>query len=96
METRPEGQDGGKIVSKVGGTLGVVLIYAVFAGLWILFSDHFLGLFVTDHDQLVRASMIKGWAFVAVTTLLLYGLVSRLIHRIDDAHARERRPVPDH
>jgi diguanylate cyclase (GGDEF)-like protein/PAS domain S-box-containing protein len=68
------------------GTLTVVTTYAVFAGLWILFSDELLGVFVSDHDQLVRASMIKGWVFVAVTSLLLFGLVSRLISRIDDAH----------
>lgn len=66
----------------------VVAIYAIFAGLWILFSDQFVGTFVTDHDELVRISMIKGWLFVAVTSLLLYVLVSRLIHRIDDAHGR--------
>jgi diguanylate cyclase (GGDEF)-like protein/PAS domain S-box-containing protein len=67
----------------------VVAIYAIFAALWILFSDQFVGTFVTDHDELVRASMIKGWAFVTVTALLLFGLVSRLVRRIDDAHGRE-------
>lgn len=67
----------------------MVAIYAVFAALWILFSDQFVGTFITDHDELVRASMVKGWAFVAVTSLLLYILVSRLVHRIDDAHRRE-------
>jgi diguanylate cyclase (GGDEF)-like protein/PAS domain S-box-containing protein len=71
------------------GTIRVVAIYAVFAALWILFSDQFVGTFVTDHDELVRASMIKGWAFVTVTALLLFGLVSRLVRRIDDAHERE-------
>jgi diguanylate cyclase (GGDEF)-like protein/PAS domain S-box-containing protein len=71
------------------GTLTVVATYAIFAALWILFSDQLLGLFVSDHDQFVRASMIKGWAFVIVTALLLYGLVSRLVDRIDASHRRE-------
>jgi diguanylate cyclase (GGDEF)-like protein/PAS domain S-box-containing protein len=77
--------------TRSSGALTVVLIYAVFAGLWILFSDQFVGTLVSDHDELVRISMIKGWLFVAVTTLLLYILVARLIHRIDDAHERELR-----
>jgi len=44
--------------------------------------------------------MAKGWLFVAVTTLLLYGLVRRLTnalveaHRRDLAHERERQQPP--
>jgi diguanylate cyclase (GGDEF)-like protein/PAS domain S-box-containing protein len=80
-------QDG--IASRSVGTLAVVATYAIFAGLWILFSDQLLGLFVADHEQFVRASMVKGWAFVAVTALLLYGLVGRLVGHIDAAHGRQ-------
>lgn len=81
--------DGGNIASRSVGTLTVVTTYAIFAALWILFSDQLLGLFVTDHEQFVRASIIKGWAFVAVTALLLYGLVARLVGHIDAAHGRQ-------
>lgn len=55
----------------------VVLIYAVFASLWILFSDAAVEIMFPNPAQLVRASMIKGWLFVAVTSALLYGLVRR-------------------
>lgn len=69
--------------------LMVVLAYAFFAGLWILLSDRVMGVLVTDPATLVRASMLKGWFFVAVTSLLLYVLVSRLVGRLDAAHQRE-------
>lgn len=58
--------------------LRVVLAYAVFASLWILLSDTVVGWLFSDPAQIVRVSTIKGWLFVVVTTLLLYGLIRRL------------------
>ena len=57
---------------------GVVLIYALFAAGWILFSDSLLGLLLTDPEHLLIASTLKGWSFVAVTSLLLWSLLRRL------------------
>jgi diguanylate cyclase (GGDEF)-like protein/PAS domain S-box-containing protein len=56
----------------------LVLIYAAFATLWILASDHLLALMFSDPVLLTRASVAKGWFFVVVTTLLLYGLIRRM------------------
>ncbi|MBI5792261.1 MAG: PAS domain S-box protein [Rhodocyclales bacterium] len=72
-----------------GGALTVVLVYAVVASLWILLSDRLMGLLFTDSASLVKVSLIKGWFFVAVTALLLYALVRRLVGRISEAHRRE-------
>ncbi len=72
-----------------GGAITVVLVYAVVASLWILLSDRLMGLLFTDSASLVKVSLIKGWFFVAVTTLLLYYLVRRLVGRIADAHRSE-------
>jgi len=58
--------------------LRVVLAYAVFASLWILLSDTVVGWLFSDPAQIVRVSTIKGWLFVVVTSLLLYGLIRRL------------------
>lgn len=60
------------------GALRVALIYACFAAAWILGSDWLLGKLVHDPHLLVEAGAIKGWAFVAVTAVLLYVLVVRL------------------
>jgi PAS domain S-box-containing protein len=71
------------------GMLTVVGGYAVLAGLWIVLSDQTLKLLFQDADALVKASMFKGWLFVAVTSVLLYGLVQRLAAALGAAHARE-------
>jgi len=56
----------------------IVLIYAVFSSLWILLSDKIMAWLFTDPAQIILASTLKGWLFVAVTTLLLYKLLQRL------------------
>ena len=78
--------------------LGVVLIYAAFAALWILLSDRLLALFVSDPSLVLTLSMLKGWFFVAVTSALLYLLIRRLLgsQRRSPASLRPRdlvRPV---
>ncbi len=70
-----------------GPVARVVTAYALFAGLWILLSDTVLALLTADADAVVRWSIYKGWAFVAVTALLLAGLL-----RVE-FHARERMQV---
>ena len=68
----------------------MALVYAVFAGVWILLSDRAMGLLFSDPAALVQASMAKGWFFVAVTTLLLYVLVRRLVAQLNASYLRER------
>ncbi len=59
-------------------SLMVVLIYAAFAGLWILLSDQAVAWLFSDPSQHLLASTLKGLLFVAVTSLLLYGLLRRV------------------
>jgi PAS domain S-box-containing protein len=73
------------------GAFQVVLAYAIFASLWILLSDRAMSLMFTDHELLVQAGMVKGWLFVAVTSLLLYVLVRRLVDQIKSVHAHGER-----
>lgn len=49
-----------------------VILYVIFAGLWIYFSDTLLAWFFSDPAQLTQAQTFKGWFFVAVTAALLY------------------------
>ncbi len=60
------------------GILLVTVIYFLCAALWILFSDLVLSFLVKEPATLVVASTIKGWGFVLVTALLLYGLLRRV------------------
>ncbi len=70
------------------GTLKLVFGYALFAGLWILLSDYALAWLFDDPANIVLASTLKGWLFVAVTSALLFGLVQRL--RIQDLASSRR------
>ena len=74
-----------KRVGSPGTTVAVVrmvLIYAVFAALWILLSDKLVGLVFSDPAHIVIASTMKGWAFVAIPSLLLFILMRRLADRL--------------
>jgi diguanylate cyclase (GGDEF)-like protein/PAS domain S-box-containing protein len=73
------------------GVFRVVLVYAGFGALWILLSDHALELLFRNQQQFAWASTIKGWAFIGVTSLLLYGLVRRLVGQNIAASERIRQ-----
>jgi PAS domain S-box-containing protein len=55
----------------------IVLVYAAFAALWILLSDRVVEWLVHDPAALMTANTVKGWAYVAVTSALLFWLVRR-------------------
>ena len=55
--------------------LKIVLVYAIFAGLWIFGSDRLLVLMVHDPSLLGWIGTLKGFVFVVVTSLLLYFLL---------------------
>lgn len=63
--------------SKLRVDLRIALFYFVFAGLWILLSDHLLAMLVTDISLLSRIQTYKGWAFVALSALVIYLLLRR-------------------
>jgi diguanylate cyclase (GGDEF)-like protein/PAS domain S-box-containing protein len=69
----------------------LVLIYAVFATLWILVSDHLVAWVVSDPVLVTRVSVAKGWFFVAVTTALLYGLIRRMQMHLNHLSKREQQ-----
>ena len=62
-------------VKKKNNPWRPVVLYAIFGFLWILFSDRLLGILVKDADYYAQIQTYKGWLFVGVTTLLLYGVI---------------------
>ncbi len=72
----------------------IVLVYAVLATLWIALSDELLGMISADPAQIVRLAIIKGWAFVLVTALLLASVLRHYLAAIaaknEDLQERER------
>lgn len=73
----PKGQSEPKPADRGGRILAVVLVYAMFAAGWILLSDKFVQFIFSDPDQIILASILKGWLFVCITSLLLYRLMRR-------------------
>lgn len=64
----------------------IVLTYASFAALWILLSDQVVALLFSDPRTIVLISTIKGWLFVAVTSILLALLVRRYLNKLVDVN----------
>ena len=63
-------------------SLRIPAYYALFAGLWILFSDRLLGFVVREPERLTGLQTAKGWLFVAVTALLLHVVVRRYVEDV--------------
>lgn len=57
---------------RLAPIIRVTIIYLVFAGLWILFSDQALSLLISDPEEYQRFQTYKGWFFVLVTSVLLF------------------------
>lgn len=52
------------------------LSYILVAGLWVLFSDGQLIALGLSAEQMERAQLIKGLAFVALTGICLYAILT--------------------
>ena len=55
----------------------IVLIYAIAASCWIVLSDKAVGLIASDMNAMTWFATVKGLAFVAVTSLLLFLLIKK-------------------
>jgi len=60
--------------------LRIVLIYLLFGGLWIFFSDRILLGLAPDVENYLLLQTYKGWLFVFCTAILLYLLSVREFH----------------
>ncbi|MEX2480376.1 MAG: PAS domain S-box protein [Gammaproteobacteria bacterium] len=76
--------------------LAISLLYALFAGLWIVVSDAFTAFVVGDEPRQFIFNLGKGLAFVAVTSAILYLLLRNWRRPADDdaGAAALERPRP--
>lgn len=65
----------------------IALIYLVFGGLWILFSDRLLDRFATTPQALTEIQTYKGWFFVAASALLIFFLLRHSLEKERRAQA---------
>jgi PAS domain S-box-containing protein len=57
--------------------LKTIIIYMIFGGLWIFFSDSLLYNLVKDQALIYHIATIKGWLFILSTATILYFLIRR-------------------
>ena len=80
------------------GAMRVALIYALFASLWIFGSDWLLGRLITDAALFAQVSAYKGWAFIAITSLLLHRVLRfespAAVHQRDGTYVPFPLPQP--
>lgn len=69
-------------------TWRVVLPYALFASVWIVLSDRALDLLPESIADKAWLQTFKGWFFVCITSLLLYGVVRDMLLRLTEASRR--------
>lgn len=75
-----------------GHPLKSAVAYAVFGVVWILVTDQLVFTFVDDTGRAAQFQTLKGWLFVMLSALLVFGLVfaaqrdlRRTNRRLDDA-----------
>ena len=74
--------------------LRTALLYALIAALWVLLSDQALALFVSSPQWLTTLQTYKGWAYVGVTSLLLYTFLHRQFFALEH-YAIERKQAEE-
>src|ERR1700690_306529 len=64
----------------------VALIYILIGGLWVLLSDHIVGLLIKDPTGLTIIQTYKGWFFILVSGLILFYYLRRQNSKIKASH----------
>ena len=90
MDTPTTNRGASKKSHTASATLKIVALYALFSCLWILVSDNAVDWLFNDPRTVSRASTLKGWLFVAVTSLMLHGLIRGLVEQARDSMRREQ------
>jgi two-component system, cell cycle sensor histidine kinase and response regulator CckA len=66
---------------------GIVGLYLLLGGLWILLTDRVLGMLTSDPLRLLELQTLKGWVFVLASGLLIYVLARSSMKRLRETEA---------
>lgn len=66
----------------------IALIYLLFSGAWILFSDQLVRYLVQDAEWIIKVQTIKGSLFILLTAVLIFFLLNREIKKVLKAERR--------
>ncbi|WP_243302539.1 two-component system sensor histidine kinase NtrB [Geothrix oryzisoli] len=84
--------------AATAGAAKVALGYALLSAVWILLSDRLVQALAPNPAWMTILSILKGWAFVAVTATLLFVMVKRLVAGLASREAQMRTllyAIPD-
>jgi len=74
----------------------IALTYTLLGGIWVFFSDTLLVAYLTDPAVLQRSKIINAWAFIVLSSQMLYLLIRRregAIKRSQDSLCRANRSL---
>lgn len=95
---RKQGQEGMKNASLTS-RVWVTLIYVLLGSAWIIITDSLVDLFIPKGTSLhSQIQTLKGWFFVAVNALLLFGLMQaneRRRQRLEEQYQQVFNSSPD-
>jgi PAS domain S-box-containing protein len=60
----------------------IALAYMFIGGIWIVFSDKFLGVIISDAKRITEIQTLKGWFYVIFTSILLYFFVKKHLNNL--------------
>ncbi len=66
------------------------LVYLLFGGLWILYSDIFVSNLTNDPHLITQFQHYKGWFYVFITDILLFFFIKRYIKKVRKAEAKAK------
>jgi PAS domain S-box-containing protein len=76
---------------KIKTHIKISVGYLIIAGVWIIISDSVLSIFAKNQLELTNLQTYKGWFFVIVTTILLYGMLRRWMNNLELAYEGEKK-----
>lgn len=76
-DTGSEAPEANKIQHNSHLARRAALAFALFGSLWILVSDWLLKLVAPDPATFASWQTYKGWLFIAISTLVIYGVLAR-------------------
>lgn len=71
----------------------IALVYVLVGGAWILLSDRAVATLPVDRALVTQLQTVKGWVFVGLSGLLVYGLVSHSRRQLRDANDKLTRAL---
>jgi len=75
----------------LGKSLKITIIYFVVGCVWIFFSDKFVQAHLNEQSQVLLYSIVKGFVYVLMTSILIFGLIYPVMKKTMDAKETLRR-----